>query len=342
MSSTIRHANISHELPTELPKDLKEKFEVKDVEYHQSISQAQSEASVGHARWVTKIKAVNKKVKKNNEPSKISSKVGSRFVYPTRRPASEPFSPGEQLLYSISYLGVAAGDFSLEVLPLKIISNRKAYHIRGIAVSSPVFSLFYRLNDIVESFMDYDGEFSHRFHILLDESKQKRDSLELNDSEKAQTYYWNRWDHKANGYSETKEYATIQPFSQDSLSALYYVRTIPLPDGAVITFPVVSEGKNWEAVCNVVRREEVDSPWGKVKAVVIRPEMKYQGLLKKSGDSYLWLTDDYRRIPLRLEAKVRIGSVVANLKKVEFGRSPAEVVPLQSPSPSSVEQKTGL
>jgi hypothetical protein len=61
---------------------------------------------------------------------------------------------------------------------------------------------------------------------------------------------------------------------------------------------------------------------GDVQTIVIRPEMKYQGILKKSGDSALWLTDDDRRIPVRLEAKVRIGTVVANLKSVELGIPP--------------------
>jgi hypothetical protein len=104
------------------------------------------------------------------------------------------------------------------------------------------------------------------------------------------------------------------------MSALYYVRTIPLSTDATFTFPVVSEGKTWEAVCTVLRREKMKSPMGEVNAIVIRPEMKYQGILKKAGDSFLWLTDDDRRIPIRLEAKVRIGTVVAQLKKVELGQ----------------------
>ena len=85
-----------------------------------------------------------------------------------------------------------------------------------------MFSLFYRLDDMVETFMDFDGLFSHRFHIALDESKQARDSLELYDSVKAQTFYWNKWNRRDAGYVETKEFDPIMPFPQDSLSALYF------------------------------------------------------------------------------------------------------------------------
>jgi hypothetical protein len=163
---------------------------------------------------------------------------------------------------------------------------------------------------------------------------------ESSDSGKKQTFYWNRWNHKTNGYSESKEFSPIEPFSQDSLSALFYMRTIPLPIGTVISVPIVSEGKSWEAVCTVLRREMVSTPFGKVQTVVIKPEMKFQGILKKSGDSFLWLTDDDRRIPIRLEAKVRVGTVIAQLRVAELGTSPdslsisAPLTPVQTaPAP---------
>jgi hypothetical protein len=158
----------------------------------------------------------------------------------------------------------------------------------------------------------------------LDETKQTRDSLELYDSEKQQTFYWNRWNRKEKGYVETKEFFPMPPFSQDSLSALYYLRSVPLPTGSVVSFPVVNEGKNWEAVVTVVRREMVDSPMGKIQAIVLKPETKYQGVLQKKGDSFVWLTDDDRRVLVRLEAKVKIGTVTARLKALEPGTPPSE------------------
>ncbi len=51
-----------------------------------------------------------------------------------------------------------------------------------------------------------------------DESKQLRDSIELYDSEKKQSYWWNRWDRKEKGKSENKDFYPMDPFPQDSLS----------------------------------------------------------------------------------------------------------------------------
>ncbi len=246
------------------------------------------------------------------------------FEWPKRRPTKDPLWLGEQLVYDISYFGVSAGEFTMAVEGYKTINGRKVYHTKGVAISSSVFSVFYRLNDMVESFLDYEGLFSHRFHIVLDETKQTRDSLELNDSEKSQTYYWNRWNHKTRGYSEVKEFKPIPRFPQDSMSAMYYLRMIlPISDGQMVTFPVVSEGKYWDAEITALRREEFNSPaLGKVRTIVLKPETKYQGILQKRGDSFLWFTEDEHKYMVKMEAKVKIGTVHATLKRIIPGTPP--------------------
>ena len=309
-------------LPKDLPKEIQEKFEVREVTVAPSTTPSpQPSPGVGGIVAATKATKKAKPVAKPAPPPKGAKR---EFVYPSRRPEKDPIWVGEKATYEVSYFGMAAGDFVLEVLPYKMVANRKVYHVRGVATTSQVFSLFYRLNDMVETFIDFEGIFSHRFHIQLDESKQTRDATELYDSERQQTFYWNQWQKKDQPFVETKEFFQIPPFVQDSLSALFYVRTRDLKDGAVLTFPIVSEGKAWDAEVTVVRRETLQTPMGRIPVVVVKPETKYQGVLQKRGDSFLWLTDDDRKFLVRLEAKVKVGTVVANLKEFEPGTSPAQ------------------
>jgi hypothetical protein len=320
-----------NQLPQDLPSELVQKFEIRDAAVVEEKKAAESSARPTPSPGPVAAGPTGKKKKATpalQSPATPAptptaeakaAQAAPAIKYPSRRPAKDPIWLGEKQVYEITYFGMSAGDFTLTVLPFKAVNDRKVYHVRGHAESSKVFSMFYRLDDTVQSYFDYDGFFSHRFHLLLDETKQTRDSLELYDSEKQQTFYWNRWNRKEKGYVEVKEFQPMPAFAQDSLSALYFLRVQALPTGSVITFPVVNEGKNWEAVVTVVRREAVDSPMGKVPAIVLKPETKYQGVLQKKGDSYIWLTDDDRRILLRLEAKVRIGTVTARLKAMEPG-----------------------
>ena len=217
----------------------------------------------------------------------------------------------------MTYSGVPAGTFTLTAKPFKKINNRKAYHIEWHALSSKVFSLFYRLNDYIYSFIDYEGLFSHKFSMHLDESKQKRTSVELHDYGRRQTFFWDRRNHYKKGFSQRKTVRSIPLWGQDTLSALYYIRMVKLPPvGKSFSFPLITQTKTWEAVVHVVRKEKVRTPMGEVNTVVLKPETKFKGILRKRGDSFIWLTDDDRRIMVKFVAKVKIGSVKAALKKV--------------------------
>jgi hypothetical protein len=93
--------------------------------------------------------------------------------------------------------------------------------------------------------------------------------------------------------------------------------------GKTYSFPVVSEGKSWEAVVTVVRREFMDTPLGKKNCVVVQVQTRYNGVMKqKKGDSFIWLTDDDRRFIVHLEAEVKVGSIKAQLKSVVLGEKP--------------------
>jgi len=290
----------------ELPDELKEKFKVADAK--NVIEKAKEE----------QVRAVKEAPSKKKAPKKKA------FIYPNRRPKTDPIWIGEKLEYDISYLGITAGHVVNEVLPYKSINGRKSYHIRCSARSSKVFSVFYTLNDYADTFLDFEGLFSHKFHLILNETKQKRDSLELYDSEKKETFYWSRWNHKTRGYEEKKEYNPIEAFPQDSVSSVFYIRSLPLTVGSTVRFPVVSEGKTWEAVVKVEKKETLDTVMGEVRTIKLAPQMKYRGILKQQkGNNYIWVTDDDRRMVVAMEAKVKIGAVKAVLTKVHsLGSNP--------------------
>jgi hypothetical protein len=310
-ASSFRGARLDP-LPKDLPAELQAKFEVVEAGAVPTPAPSPSPSAVPE-----------KLSKKKQKAQAAKAKAAPVFVFPERRPKVDPVWVGEKQTLEITYIGLAAGEFTMEVLPNKKIGTRDVYHLKGSAKSSSVMNLFYRLNDTVESFWDYRGIFSHRFHMLLDQTRQTRDALELFDSEKKQVFYSNRRNHIEKGYSESKEYMDMVPFPQDSFSAIYYVRTLPLEDGQVYSFPVVSEGRGWECVVTVVRREMMDTPLGKVRTIVLKPQTRYQGVMKQEhGDSFIWVTDDERRFIVRLEAKVKVGSVAASLKKVELGEKP--------------------
>lgn len=310
-----------------LPKELEEQFAVRNTDAKESPPAVE----LGKNGKPLKSKRKTKK-------EKAAERAAAKFKFPSRRPAVDPILRGEVLKMDVSYLGVTAAELTIQQLPFKFVNSRKVYHHLLKIESTSVFNMVHRINDSIESFWDYEGLFSHRYHMILDEKDQTRDALELNDSVRKQTFYWNRWNHVKKGYVETKEFKEMVPFSQDSISLIQYVRMIPLKVGDKIKVPAVTEGKNWVVEANVLRRENISTILGDRDCFVLKPEIYLNGELQKKGEIYLWVTDDDRRYPVKLEAKVKFGSVKLTLASLEPGVPEEQFTetPVPSPLPSSI------
>jgi len=293
-----------------VPDDLVKKFEVKDVG---SPTPTPSPTPVA----VTTKKRRRKKAVKREVPVNQTQEAQANPTPPTRRIDPTPFSLGEKLEYEIRYVGVTAGYLDLEVLPFKQLNNRKVFHLQAKARTVKLFELIYRVNDTIESFWDYDGLFSHKFTMDLDESKQTRKLIELYDYDKKKSFYWNRVDHVQKGYSEKKESYDIPLWDQDPISMLYFLRTLNLPiDPAIeLRAPVILDGKPWECVLHFKKKEKIYAGGAYRDASAYRIDTFQNGEVKNK-DNTIWISDDEHHYVLRVEAKVKVGSFAIALEKI--------------------------
>lgn len=310
--------------PVELtiPADLAKAYEVKDL----PPAPAKAATTAEQAGSLKKIPL--SKSKKNKANAKLvskptidsKSKEAKQFQTPNRRPSFDPIWVGEKVWMDVTWLNTKAGEFLLEVHPFKEMEGRKVYHIKGSARTSDLFSLIYKAEDWVESYVDYEGWFPYKFVLHGDETKHIRNNLELFDHAAKKQYvhiHDNRVQTKE--IQEEKGFKDLTPLSQDSLSALYYVRIHPMPNGAVIRFPMTTAGSQWETILTVLGREEVATKMGYKKAIKTKVETRFNGMMQQQGDAFIWFSDDDRKFVLRFEAKVRIGWVAGIAKQIELG-----------------------
>lgn len=236
-----------------------------------------------------------------------------------RRPVKDPFRVGEKVTLEASYFGVTAGDISLEVAPSVQVNGRKAYHFRGKAESTSVFAMFYAVEDWMETFVDYERLLPFNYRLSVKESKQIRETRSYFDWDQLKGYYWDKRITKESGVEEKKIEWPIQAWAQNMFSAGYYVRNFQLAPGKKLAFRVGHEGKNILVTGTVIRREVIDTRLGRMKTVVVSPKVEIDGVFKPMGEVFFWLTDDDRKFIVRIEAKIKIGKVIAEIKKLEKG-----------------------
>ncbi|MGZ3739726.1 MAG: DUF3108 domain-containing protein, partial [Bdellovibrionota bacterium] len=93
--------------------------------------------------------------------------------------------------------------------------------------------------------------------------------------------------------------------------------------GKVYEFPVVNNGKLRTVRVTVVRKESLSTKVGEFNTIVVKPEVVLDGILQQnSGDSFMWISDDANRQILKIDAKIKVGSVIAYLRERSNGATP--------------------
>jgi hypothetical protein len=306
----------------EVPASIADQFAVKE-----SVSPSTTSTSppLVAAPLVVEKKKHGKK-DQNKDPKSSASALPQEpskpNLFPNRWTMPPFLKAGERTVFDITYFGATAGQLELNVLPSKVVANRLSYHFRAVATSTSVFSLFYRVNDVAESFMDTEGLFSHKYSLKLDESRQRRDVLELYDYRKKKAYYWSKWEIQDKEPRNEQSEIPMDSFTQDGLSSFFYVRTLPMEQGKSYEFPVVNNGKLRVVRVTVIAREELNTRIGTFPAIKLKPEVVLDGILQNNGDSFLWISDDPQRRLLKMDAKIRVGSVIAYLREHSYGDQP--------------------
>jgi len=289
----------------EAPADFAKRFEVKDL------------ATATPAPSTEPDKKIVKKSKKKPKEGSPSIGADTKSTPPVSRISPMPFEVGEKLNYDLRFVGVTAATFSMELRPVKLVDDHKVYEIAARAKTVKLFEFVYRVDDRIQSFIDYEGIYTHRFAMDLDETKQNRKVLELYDYQKNQSFYWNRIDHVEKGLKEEKQTYDIQPWSHDPLAMLYYLRVAPLPADSTteLRIPVIVDGKPWETVIRYLRTETIYAG-GKSREARVYHLENYSGKELKNKENTLWLSTDEHRYILRVETKLKVGSFAVALDQI--------------------------
>ncbi len=234
-----------------------------------------------------------------------------------RRPEVMPYKVGEEIVMGISYFAVEAGKFTMKVEPMKQVNGRKSYHFKYIIKSSPLFNLVYRVDDVAETFVDYENLLPYSYEIHVDESKQVRETRTFFDHKNNTATMWDRKQKKGEEVEKKKITWDILSFSQNVFSVAYYLRTFTLKVGKELKVRVAHEGKNIVMTAKVIRRETIYTDAGKFDTFVVKPKFNVEGKFKPTGENYLWLTADDRKFIVRLESKIKIGSIVGEVQKIK-------------------------
>lgn len=257
-------------------------------------------------------KVVKTKKKKPRQPLLEDSEG-----FDGRRPIVEPYRVGEEITLGISYFAVEAGKFTMQVKPMVQVNGKKSYHFRYLIKSSRLFSMFYRVDDVAETFVDYESLLPYSYEIHVNESKQVRETRTYFDHKKKKAIMWDQKQKKDKPVEKKKIEWDLAEYSQNVFSSAYYLRNFTLRVGKKLKVNVGHEGKNIQMTAEVLRKEKVFTDTGVFNCFVVKPTFDIDGKFKPTGENLLWLTADDRKFIVRLESKIKIGTIVGEVQKIK-------------------------
>jgi hypothetical protein len=222
--------------------------------------------------------------------------------------ASVPYAPQERMQYTITYVGLPMGKARLSVgrpegTVLPVLLEAKTTGVVG----------FVDLKEQLASYVDTTTGLPRTSSI---------DSIEPNYRRVTTT----RFDRAANratvrdrGRSETTDEVAVPPGTLDFVALVFRLRSLPLGEGARHTFPVLFGKTVSTVVTEVVGRETLSTKAGTFAAVKVKVPTAFNGKFSEKSPTFVWFSDDTRRIVIRISTDFAIGRAFADLTEYQPG-----------------------
>jgi len=224
-----------------------------------------------------------------------------------------PFHPGEELTYRAKWGFMQAGELTLEVLPIETIDGVKAYHFAMIMKTSPTIDHIYKVRERQDSYCDI-GMTHSLLYKKVSEGEHPRDVVV--------NFYWDKLEATRSNFGEKMAPVHIVPGTFDTVSLYYVIRLKDIKENSLIEIPISEGDNNIMVKASVARRETIKIDEKMYDTFVVTPDMEKleaQHVVEKGDvpELVIWFTADDKRIPVKIQSKVRVGYFVFELIAAE-------------------------
>lgn len=216
--------------------------------------------------------------------------------------SSSPYRVGERLTYNVSFSNFpSAAHVEVEIMSRGMHFGREAIQLRAHVETTGVINVaVFAINH------DYTTYIDPATGLPFRSEETARDAIKANGSVQD-------FPQPAGNEAIPPKHKGF-PGTYDFLSAFYRARALPLANGAVYDLSVRGQGAEYHAVLKVVGRDVIRTNVGSFPTIVT--EIKVSGSPLKNFKVYF--SDDERRVPVLMTARVSSGELKAELAGSEL------------------------
>ncbi len=258
--------------------------------------------------------AVTKKLKKVPiKPESLPSYSGNPKVF---RPDQIPFEIGERMVIGLRWSALSAGEVRMEVREGLGFQGRDTFKIWANVLSSPVVDAIYHIDNTVESYVDKEWLLPYKFLLHMVETHQLKETRAVYDHKLNKVHYWSKRLSKKWGDEVQDRIDDALPLAQDMFSGLYYARVLDYKLGEPREIPIYENKQNVVATLMPVGKEMIHTKAGAFQCWKLAVTLKINNVLRPTGETVLWLSDDWKKYIVKFDAKLKFGSLIGELNSV--------------------------
>jgi len=230
------------------------------------------------------------------------------------------FKNGEKITYDAVYnwgfIWLNAGVVQFSVTETKY-QKEDAYHFNSVGTSLKSYDWFFKVRDYFQSYADKNtlrpyfferNTYEDGYKVLERCNFNYTDSLVYTKVQKTDKPY-------------TEDTLKIRQNAFDLMSAVYYTRNIDFDKYKIndkIPVRILLDNEFFDLYIRYLGKEILETHDKRKFKTMKFSVLLIEGTIFKGGeDLYVWVTDDFNRVPVLVEAKILIGSVKAALSTTE-------------------------
>jgi hypothetical protein len=244
--------------------------------------------------------------------------------------SAQAFQLGEKLTYKIQWGFLTVGHSVLTIHPELVEFNGVNCMVFKTSAKSEGFAA--KMNPIDDKLISYYDPIKNRSMSTAKRVNEGRLHREYYAEFDFTHYVANWWQKVFKGNAPTDENQSwrsgkttdIPENLLDALSAIYFTRNHPEPPetGKEFSMDVYDDLELVKMQMSIMQEEDlelnVNGQNQKFKTFVVRPYMPTSGVFKSEGHILIWISNDKRRIPLKIVSKIKyFGEVTVELESAE-------------------------
>ncbi|HEY9046365.1 MAG TPA: DUF3108 domain-containing protein [Ohtaekwangia sp.] len=259
--------------------------------------------------------------------SLLSGFVSDRSeIFPLVR--NESFTRGEVIKFKMTYGIFTVGKGSASIAPTYYkVNDRHCFKVDVMGKTVGMVSWVSDVDDQWGAYIDTVALVPHQFYRKIREGRYKKDEW-TNFDHPNKKIEVKTLDNKTGKFKEPQFYEAPSHV-RDMIGGFLYLRVMDFSKLKIkdtVTIAGFFEDEFYKLKIIYQGKETIKIKVGKVRALVFKPVMPKNDLFDGENSITAWFSDDKNRIPLKIDAKMFIGSAGVELIEYSGLKSPLNIV----------------